>query len=437
MLRMNAILLIALASLLLMFAAPSYGLDGRNSEPDPLGTTGLRSHTTIEFHRSPQELYDNAWKTIKEVYYDQSFHGQDWNRWKRRYDGKLETPSDAFEAIDTMLASLAPPCYSTFWISGMRLCSYDWDYSPKGIGVIHRATKAGIVVESVFANSPAAGESKLLPEDIITEVDGIDAKGKSSIDASRMLQGRPDTMVSLTVLRRGEKRKVDCSRSWNEYNFAAATGMTKGRIAYINAACLGLHPVDELTGELKRFRNCRGLILDLRCCDSFLLWHDEAQKLADAFLTSGVIARYRDKDGVHQIDASRGARFRMPLVVLVSKENYGNVELLLAALQQTRRAILVGEKTKGMLRPYTYVYKLTSQRIFHTKGREYLTPSGEIFKGEITPDEIVSVSMGEIEEGKGCWWLNQKHFEEYLSSPKDKQLNAAINILEAQFSKKS
>lgn len=436
MLRIRKSLVIGLASLFLLIAAPSYGLDGRNSEAAPLGTTGLRSSTTIEFNRSPQELFDLAWKAVKELYYDQTFHGQDWERWTRRYDGKLETQSDAFEAIDTMLASLSPPYYSTFWISGLRPCSYDWDYLPKGIGVKFCATENGIVIDSVFANSPLAGEAQLLPGDIIIEVDGVDAKGKSSKDVPTMIMGRPDSVVSLTVLRGDEKRKVDCRRSW-EFRFVGAAGMTERRLGYINVAYLGLHSIDRLSEELRKFRNCRGLILDLRCCDSSLLMQREAETLADAFLTSGVIARYRDKDGNHEVGASRSAKFQMPVVVLVSKETHGNVSLLLSALQQSRRAVIVGEKIKGPLAPSTYICNLTSQRIFHIKAREYLTSSGGTYDGEVTPDEIISLSTKEIVDGKGCWWLRQKRFEDYLTSPGDKQLNAAFKILESQLSKKA
>jgi carboxyl-terminal processing protease len=61
----------------------------------------------------PEVLYHQAWKLIKDSYYDQKFSGQDWGRWEHRYDGKLEDLDDSHKAIETMLASLGDP-YTRF-----------------------------------------------------------------------------------------------------------------------------------------------------------------------------------------------------------------------------------------------------------------------------------------------------------------------------------
>src|SRR6185437_4645165 len=54
----------------------------------------------------PEQLYRKVWKLIGDDFYEQDFNGQDWNRWRDRYDGKLKTSDDAHKAIETMLASL-------------------------------------------------------------------------------------------------------------------------------------------------------------------------------------------------------------------------------------------------------------------------------------------------------------------------------------------
>ena len=62
---------------------------------------------------SPQELYYDSWKTVKKFYIDSSYNSQDWNYWKKHYDGQLKTDEDARVAIETMVASLDDP-YSRF-----------------------------------------------------------------------------------------------------------------------------------------------------------------------------------------------------------------------------------------------------------------------------------------------------------------------------------
>src|SRR5574344_2433638 len=58
---------------------------------------------------SPQELFDGSWKIIKDNYFEKGLNNQDWNRWKKHYDGKIKTDEDANVAINTMLASLDDP----------------------------------------------------------------------------------------------------------------------------------------------------------------------------------------------------------------------------------------------------------------------------------------------------------------------------------------
>jgi|AGTN01.2.fsa_nt_gi Periplasmic protease len=54
-------------------------------------------------------LYQHAWRVVRENYYKPDFNGQDWNRWKDRFSGKLESIEDAYKAIETMTSSLNDP----------------------------------------------------------------------------------------------------------------------------------------------------------------------------------------------------------------------------------------------------------------------------------------------------------------------------------------
>ena len=63
-----------------------------------------RSNTAMA--QSDAELYDSVWKIVNTKYLDKTKNGQDWTRWRHKYDDKIKTPEDAYVAIDTMIASL-------------------------------------------------------------------------------------------------------------------------------------------------------------------------------------------------------------------------------------------------------------------------------------------------------------------------------------------
>ena len=65
------------------------------------------------FAYTPQSLYDDVWKLVKVNYLDINQNGQDWKRWRHKYDGVIKSDEDAYVAIDTMLSSLNDP-YTKF-----------------------------------------------------------------------------------------------------------------------------------------------------------------------------------------------------------------------------------------------------------------------------------------------------------------------------------
>ena len=66
--------------------------------------TCSRSNTAMA--ESEAVLYDMVWKIVNSRFLDQTNNGQDWNKWRHKYDDKIKTPEDAYVAIDTMVASL-------------------------------------------------------------------------------------------------------------------------------------------------------------------------------------------------------------------------------------------------------------------------------------------------------------------------------------------
>ena len=76
-----------------------------------VSTTFCRSNTALA--ESETVLYDMVWKIVNSRFLDQTNNGQDWYRWRHKYDDKIKTPEDAYVAIETMIASLNDP-YTRF-----------------------------------------------------------------------------------------------------------------------------------------------------------------------------------------------------------------------------------------------------------------------------------------------------------------------------------
>lgn len=133
-----------------------------------------------EANISPDELYQKVWELIKKDYVDQTYNGQDWNIWKDRYKGKLQTLDDAHKAVETMLTSLGDR-YTRF------LSKKDFDDEKQainakltGIGIQIGLDKSQrLIVIAPIEGTPAA-MAGLMPSDEITEINGESTKGISA-----------------------------------------------------------------------------------------------------------------------------------------------------------------------------------------------------------------------------------------------------------------
>src|SRR5579883_2015951 len=191
----------------------------------------------------PQVLYQRAWRLIRETYYEPKFvstvgddkgdKGQDWNRWKHRYDGKLKTLDDAHKAIETMLYSLNDP-YTRF----LDREAFDEERSQIeahlfGVGMQLGMNKEHkVVVISPIEGTPAANAG-IHPGDEIVEVDGKPVKGQSLDQVVKQIRGPINTKVGITFMRKTEKRKVSMSRAEIPIRAVADCEILPGNIGYI------------------------------------------------------------------------------------------------------------------------------------------------------------------------------------------------------------
>lgn len=300
-------------------------------------------------------------------------------------------------AIDGMLAALDP--HSAYLDGGdlQRLeTMIDGNYSGLGLSVV--LEDGAVKVVSPFKGSPA-DTAGIKAGDFITHLDGKLIYGGSLDDAVAQMRGPKGTSIRLTIFRPGreEPLEVDVTRGVIELE-PVTHELQPGNIGVITvnefSADVGAD-VYNAWAEIKKKSGGRvnGLVLDLRNNPGGSL--DESVALADLFLTDGRIVSQRgrargetmlyDAETVYRGDMAEG----VPMIVLINAGSASASEIVAGALQDHRRALVMGERSfgKGSVQSLLPLgpdaaLKLTTAR--------YFTPSGKsVQEGGIKPDIAV------------------------------------------------
>ena len=346
-------------------------------------------------------LYDMVWKIVNKKFLDQTNNGQDWSKWRYKYDDKIKTPEDAYVAIDTMIASLNDK-YTRFvppkefeeeknMIKGSLF----------GIGIQMGYRDGKLLVISPIEDTPAA-RAGLLAEDEILAIDGDSTKDMTADKAADKIRGEKGTTVDLLIKRANYPNKtytiVRDEIKVKSVSLKLPDNFTlDNRIGYIRlSSFMGKNSGQDFKKELLNFKGKEGIIVDLRANTGGLLTN--ALEIADLFLSDEIIVSTVDRDNYK--DTTRSARSiasEQPVVVLINKGSASASEILSGALKDNQRAILVGENTfgKGLVQevkplpPFGAGINITIQK--------YLTPNNtDINKKGIAPDIEIKLTEEDI-----------------------------------------
>lgn len=388
---------------------------------------------------NPQRIYNRVWEIIKEEYYDQDYNHQDWDRWKKRYDGKLKTLDDSHKAVETMLASLGDR-YTRFLDRDAfddekaqidaRLC---------GVGIQIGMDKSQRIIVIAPIDDTPASHAGVLPGDEIAEVDGKSTKGMSVDEAAKIIKGPKATEVELTLVRKTEKVKLKMVRDEIHINSIPTAKMLDSDIGYIRLTSFISHDANkEMQQALNNLSGAKGIILDLRDNPGGLLTN--AIEISNMFLDSrSNIVSTVDKDGYKTPAMSDGKPVtHQALIVLINRGSASASEIASGALKDNGRATLIGQKSfgKGLVQGITRLED--GSGVNYTIAR-YLTPSDtDIHNKGISPDVLVDLSSKDYEEGKGPWWLDPDG-PSAVRKPedmKDLQLKKAVDVMHQQLEEK-
>ncbi len=223
-------------------------------------------------------------------------------------------------------------------------------YGGIGARVSMRKDKAGrawLTIEEPIFSGPAY-KAGLRSNDTIVEVEGESTVGKELGDLVRRLRGKPGTPVRIKVMRRGWTKEREYTITREEIHLESTVHrMLPGDIGYLRMATFGEKDVELVEKALKAMAGAKAIVFDLRGNTGGYL--RTALRIASYFLDKGrLIVSTRSRSEEVDRRVAEGPKLTdAPVVVLVDEGSASASEILAGALQDHKRAILVGEKTFG------------------------------------------------------------------------------------------
>lgn len=331
------------------------------------------------------------------------------------------------DAIIGMVSSLDP---HSQYLDKKALKEFNEGTTGKFVGVgIEISQEDGLIkVVSPIEGSPAF-RAGIKPNDLITKIDDTPVKGLTLSEGVKRMRGEPNTKVLLTIFRKAENRSFPVSITREEIRTQSVRSkLVEPGYAWIRVSQFQERTVEDFARKIeeiyKQEPQLKGLVLDLRNDPGGYL--DAAVAISTAFLpenvtvvsANGQLAEskytykaapefYQRRGGVDPLkrlhDLTKGALKRVPLVVLVNEGSASASEIVAGALQDHKRATILGNQTFGKGSVQTAVCLDPSFRMDNcptaalklTTSR-YYTPSGKSIQAKgIVPDVMVD----ETEEG--------------------------------------
>ena len=331
-----------------------------------------------------------------------------------------------------------------------------------GLGIEVTMEKGLVKVISPIDGTPAE-KAGIIEGDLITHINKDPILGKSLSDAVSLMRGKPNTEIQITIARQGLQEGFDLKLVREIIKVPGVLVNIKGDnsdIGYIRVSSFNEKTSDELYKEIIKFEfdpnnQIKSYILDLRRNPGGLL--SQAIQVTNFFLDEGNIVstkRPRFDKTINEYKAKKGDLiFGKPLLVIVNGGSASASEIVAGALQDNKRAIILGTKTFGKGSVQT-LFPIEKNNLFLPNDlygavklttAEYFTPSGRSIQAKgIEPDIIInqnfkdenydSLTVGETKLNK--YIKNENNNIESGSSAyipadeiNDTQLNEAIKIL--------
>jgi carboxyl-terminal processing protease len=329
-----------------------------------LGAAALNYNKTFEIAKNI-EIFSNVYKEINANYVDETDPAQ-----------LMKT------GIDAMLHQLDP---FTNYISEVQIENWRISLEGKYNGIGVRAKKIGdyVTLTEVYKDYPAY-KAGLKVGDQVIAVNGLNGKGKESEDLFQIVRGMPKSEIDLTIMRPGEKQKMNIKLVRDEVNIPNVpySGMADETTGYVVLSTFTENAGKNIRDALKKLKaenpNLSNIILDLRDNGGGLL--GEAVEVCNVFIPQGQLvastrSKVKERDQQYKTNNIPFSA-DMPLVVLINKKSASASEIVSGTIQDLDRGVILGQISygKGLVQNtrdvgYNAKVKLTIAKYYIPSGR--------------------------------------------------------------------
>ena len=390
----------------------------------PISSRAAYDDASVVSTTTPQgrlAVFDDAWETIEDRYYDPSFNGVNWQAKRESFRpaaAKATSTHEFYELMRQMIASLRD-AHTRVYSPDEK---FDW-WNPRfvTVGLAVREIGDVPVVLQVDPNS-AAARTEIRTGDVIASIDnvpvakfieqrlessgvGVDEHARYRAIAS-MFDGPAGTPVKIGWTNRdGKTKSAVLPRYWTERQLGFSM-QRKGKLAILRIDAFTQSVALDFSKALPpAIAGAEGIVLDLRANGG-----GDAEAMADVaslFLDDGVnLGRFADRSGASfelQTYSKRLWRvpqlsqIKLPLVVLTSESTSSAAEIMAAALQARRRARVIGTTTCGCVLAIRNRHALPDGGVLDVSEFDYRTASGVRLQDRgVTPDELTRLTRSDI-----------------------------------------
>ncbi|ELL4765405.1 S41 family peptidase [Campylobacter coli] len=289
-----------------------------------------------------------------------------------------------------------------------------------GLGITVSMKDGALTVISPIEGTPA-DKAGIKSGDIILKINDEATLGINLNDAVDKMRGKPKTQITLTIFRKGATKPFDVTLTCDiiKVESVYAKLIEDENILYLRVTNFDKNVVDMTSKELKKHPNVKGVILDLRNNPGGLL--NQATGLVNLFVDKGVIVSQKGRVTSENQEYTANPKNKISdssLVVLVNGGSASASEIVSGALQDLKRAIIVGENTfgKGSVQQIIPINETEALRL--TIARYYL-PSGRTIQAVgVKPD--IEVFPGKVNTQEDGFNIKESDLKQHLESELEK-----------------
>ena len=288
-----------------------------------------------------------------------------------------------------------------------------------GIGITVGLKDGALSIIAPVDGTPG-DKAGLKSGDVIIRVNDKSTIDMSIDDAVNLMRGAPKTKVELTIVRKGEAKPLvfNIVRDIIKIDSVKVRKIQNSDFVYVRISSFDKNVTRNVSSELRQIGKLKGIVLDFRNNPGGVL--DQAVDLSRLFIKSGLIVTQRGRTKGENIEykAKSAPYADIPVVVLINGGSASASEIVAGALQDHKRAVLIGEQTFGKGSVQTVMQLDQNEGLKLTTAKYYL-PSGRTIQAVgVTPDIVVY--PGVAPENENSFSIKESDLKRHLQGELDK-----------------